>query len=46
MWTQAVRRALVALLLVGLATGCKRDKPTEPPNDDEPTPTEDVRRAR
>jgi hypothetical protein len=42
MWTQGIRRAAIALVLVGILAGCKKDKPTEPP-DDEPDPTADVR---
>lgn len=37
MWTQRTRRVAIALVLVGLVAACKKDKPTEPPNDDEPT---------
>jgi uncharacterized lipoprotein len=46
MWMRRMRRATIALLVVGLLAACKKDKPTEPPSDDEPDPTADVRAAR
>jgi hypothetical protein len=46
MWTQALRRATIALLVLGMLGACKKDKPTEPPGDNEPDPTADVRPAR
>jgi hypothetical protein len=46
MWQQMTRRVGIVLVVVGLISGCKRDKPTEPPSDDEPDPTADVRAVR
>lgn len=43
---QMTRRVAIALVVAGLLAGCKKDKPTEPPDDDEPDPTADVRAVR
>jgi hypothetical protein len=43
MWTQGIRRAAIVIVIVGMLAGCKKDKPTGPPDDDEPDPTADVR---
>jgi hypothetical protein len=40
------RRMTIGLVVLGLIAGCKRDKPTEPPDDEEPDPTADVRVVR
>lgn len=37
MWTQVARRLTIALVVFALVGACK-NKPTEPPDDDEPEP--------